>query len=132
MGFESFWMFDFFGTVFPVVFVVILGIIAISIGKEALQWGKNKKQPVLTVHSRITGRRISVQQQTNQSEGNHTRTMYYVTFEVESGDRLEFKVAGKEYGLCSEGDEGRLTFQGTRYIGFERLAKVYAEPVHGS
>ncbi|WP_211750147.1 DUF2500 domain-containing protein [Paenibacillus sp. Marseille-Q4541] len=132
MGFESFWMFDFFGTVFPVVFVVILGIIAFSIGKEALQWGKNKKQPVLTVHSRITGRRIQVQQQTNQSEGNSTRTMYYVTFEVESGDRLEFKVGGKDYGLCSEGDQGRLTFQGTRYIGFDRHAKVYPERLHGS
>lgn len=132
MGFESFWMFDFFGTVFPVVFVVILGIIAISIGKEALQWGKNKKQPVLTVHSRVTGRRIQVQQQTLQNEGPSTKTMYYVTFEVESGDRMEFKVGGKEYGLCSEGDRGRLTFQGTRYIGFERHTKGYAERLQGS
>ena len=27
---------------------------------------------------------------------------------------------GRDYGLMAEGDEGRLTFQGTRFLGFER------------
>ncbi|NMA03148.1 MAG: DUF2500 domain-containing protein, partial [Clostridiales bacterium] len=44
---------------------------------------------------------------------------YYVTFQVESGDRMEFRVSGKEYGLLAEGDVGKLTFQGTRYHEFE-------------
>ncbi|MEK5057528.1 DUF2500 domain-containing protein [Paenibacillus shunpengii] len=130
MGFESFWMFDFFGTVFPAVFVVILGIIALTLGKELLAWGRNNKQPVLTVSSRITGRRIQVSQQ-SQSEGQNTRTLYFITFEVDSGDRIEFKVGGDEYGLCSEGDEGQLTFQGTRYLGFKRYNRVYTERVRG-
>ena len=47
-------------------------------------------------------------------------TDYFVTFEVESGDRMEFLMAGTEYGQLMEGDEGKLTFQGTRYLGFER------------
>ncbi|MCM3126756.1 DUF2500 domain-containing protein [Paenibacillus provencensis] len=130
MGFESFWMFDFFGTVFPAVFVVILGIIALTLGKELLAWGRNNKQPVLTVPSRITGRRIQVSQQ-SQNEGQSTRTIYFITFEVDSGDRIEFKVGGDEYGLCSEGDEGQLTFQGTRYLGFKRYNRVYTERVRG-
>ena len=41
-------------------------------------------------------------------------------FEVESGDRMEFSVYGEEYGMLAEGDEGKLTFQGSRYLGFER------------
>ena len=45
---------------------------------------------------------------------------FYVTFEVESGDRMELSVVGSEFGLLVEGDKGRLTFQGTRYLGFER------------
>ena len=49
-----------------------------------------------------------------------TSTSYYVTFQVESGDRMELSVRGKEYGLLAEGDYGRLTFQGTRYLGFQR------------
>lgn len=45
---------------------------------------------------------------------------YYVTFEVESGDRMELHVPGREYGQLAEGDKGKLSFQGTRYLGFER------------
>ena len=53
---------------------------------------------------------------------NMTRgyTRYFVTFEFESGDRLELKVDGSEYGLLAEGDCGMLSFQGTRYLGFVR------------
>ena len=52
--------------------------------------------------------------------GYHTYTSYYVTFQFDSGDRLEFSVEGTEYGMLAEGDRGKLTFQGTRYLGFER------------
>ena len=47
-------------------------------------------------------------------------TSYYVTFEVDSGDRIEFSMSGSEYGMLIEGDAGTLNFQGTRYFGFER------------
>ena len=40
----------------------------------------------------------------------------------ESGDRMELHLSGQEYGLLIEGDRGNLTFQGTRYLGFERLS----------
>lgn len=32
---------------------------------------------------------------------------------------MEFTVEGSEYGMLIEGDHGKLTFQGTRYLGFE-------------
>ena len=47
-------------------------------------------------------------------------TTYYVTFEVASGDRMELRLQGHEYGLIVEGDRGELTFQGTRFLGFTR------------
>lgn len=50
----------------------------------------------------------------------HSSTTYYATFQVESGDRLELCVSGGESGLLVEGDRDRLTFQGARYLGFER------------
>lgn len=43
-----------------------------------------------------------------------------MTFEVESGDRMEFAVRGQDYGMLVEGDTGRLGFQGTRFLDFER------------
>jgi len=44
---------------------------------------------------------------------------------VESGDRMELHVAGHEFGMLIEGDRGMLTFQGTRYLGFERKLDAY-------
>ena len=33
---------------------------------------------------------------------------------------MELQVDDAEYGMLAEGDTGRLSFQGTRYLGFER------------
>ena len=33
---------------------------------------------------------------------------------------MELHVMGNEFGMLIEGDFGKLTFQGTRYLGFER------------
>ena len=33
---------------------------------------------------------------------------------------MELSMTGNEYGLLAEGDTGKLSFQGTRYLGFER------------
>ncbi|HZX21864.1 MAG TPA: DUF2500 domain-containing protein [Clostridia bacterium] len=51
---------------------------------------------------------------------NLSSTDCYVTFEVESGNRMEFRVPGKEYGLLAENDIGKLTFLGIRYHKFKR------------
>ena len=50
----------------------------------------------------------------------HAATSYYATFQVESGDRMEFEISDMEYGMLAEGDSGELTFQGTRYLNFRR------------
>ena len=43
-----------------------------------------------------------------------------IAISMESEDRMEFQVSGIEYGILAEGDTGELTFQGTRYLAFER------------
>ena len=59
---------------------------------------------------------------TIRADSGHTSssTTYYVTFQVASGDRMELCVGGPEYGMLVEGDFGDLSFQGTRYLGFQR------------
>lgn len=47
-------------------------------------------------------------------------TSYFVTFEVQSGDRMELHVSAKDYGIIAEGDYGNLVFQGTRFHAFDR------------
>ncbi|MEC0371420.1 DUF2500 domain-containing protein [Paenibacillus chibensis] len=135
-GETSFWMFDFFGKVMPIFFVVIIGIIILSAGRGLLQWGRNNKQPVLTVDSRIVSKRTEINQhhhhEPNDHMTSHTNTTYFITFEVDSGDRMEFTVNGQQYGLCAEGDSGRLTFQGTRFKGFERNMRFAREAQSGA
>ena len=47
-------------------------------------------------------------------------TSYFVTFQFDSGDRMEFLINEQNFGYLVESDRGMLTFQGTRYLGFER------------
>ena len=68
----------------------------------------------------MVSKREDVSHHTSDDHMHTTYTHYYATFEVESGDRMEFELRGNEYGLLAEGDLGKLTFQGTRYLSFER------------
>ena len=52
--------------------------------------------------------------------GSSTYTNYFVTLELENGSRVELGVKDPEYGMLAEGDQGVLSFQGTRYLGFEQ------------
>ncbi|MCR2822715.1 DUF2500 domain-containing protein [Lederbergia panacisoli] len=117
-------MFDIVPTFIGIIFFVIITMIIISIVKGISQWQKNEQSPRLSVPALVKTKRAKVSRH-NHMNGNdfhphHTNTSYFVTFEFESGDRSELKVSGKEYGLLAEGDIGILTFQGTRYLGFER------------
>ncbi|MCC3376474.1 DUF2500 domain-containing protein [Cohnella sp. REN36] len=107
----------------PILFVVVLGIILFGAARGAGEWRRNNKEPQRSVPSRIVSKRTQVRFHHHHDDGmshHHSDTIYYATFEVESGNRLEFKVSGKEYGQLAEGDYGHLNYQGTRYKGFER------------
>lgn len=119
-GFETMFM-----TVFAVVFLFILGTILVSAIRGIGQWNKNNHSPRLIVEAVVVSKRadVSMHHHTHRNDTmrNTTTTSYYVTFQVESGDRMELELEGMEFGLLAEGDRGRLTFQGTRYLGFERI-----------
>lgn len=112
-----------------IIFVAAIAIIIASVVRGVGTWNKNNHSPRLTVAAKVVTKRQSTMQHnqpiagdTSGAHGYHTtvHTTYYVTFEVESGDRIELSLSGTEYGMLAEGDEGRLTFQGTRYLSFER------------
>ncbi len=111
-----------FSVLFALGFLVFLGIfLAVSI-RSLGQWNKNNRSPRLTVGALVTAKRTNVSRHSGAGGVGHTTrsTTYYATFEVESGDRMELQLSGQDYGLLAEGDRGYLTFQGSRYLGFER------------
>lgn len=122
---------------FVLIAALVIGGFIYAIVSGARTWISNNNSPILTVDAVIVSKRedVSVHRHGNAGDvtgahGYHTTssTTYYVTFEMENGERKELHVSGKEYGLLAEGDSGKLTFQGTRYKGFERSIR-HAETV---
>lgn len=122
MGFD--FMFSIFPVIFGVMFVVVLGVIIASVVRGGKQWHRNNQSPVLTVDATVVTKRTETSHHhhhdTNHMSHTTSSTYYYATFQVQSGDRMELGISGQEYGYLVEGDQGQLTFQGTRYLGFQR------------
>lgn len=129
--------FDFFNIFFIVIAVLVVGLFIFvfinMIGHRRLFNGvlrraadrmeQDDHAPRLTVTATVVSKRsnITVHHHTGDSVYPHTSTTsYYATFQVPSGDRMELSVPSTEYGLLVEGDEGDLTFQGSRFLSFDR------------
>ena len=84
----------------------------------------NEKAPRVSVPARVVAKRAEVSGSHSHVHSSahsttHT-TYYYVTFELDSRDRVELPLYGHEYGLLIEGDRGILTFKGNEFIDFRR------------
>ena len=117
--------FDLFQIVFTLIFLVVMGMFVFAAVKGIAEWNKNNNAPRLTVDATVVSKRTNVSHSHHHHGSDHmvhtsASTTYYVTFQVASGDRMELRVAGHQFGLMVEGDRGRLTFQGTRFLDFER------------
>ena len=115
---------NFMFTVFPIIWVVmfvfIFGMIIMTFAKSIKQEHKNNQSPRLTVAATVIAKRDQVSIH-HHDHHRHTNTRYFVTFQLDSGDRMELQLSGPEYGMLIEGDRGQLTFQGTRFLSFERV-----------
>ena len=120
--FDSFFSGDGFISIFFLLFIVafvaILGMILVTFVRE----NRNNHSPRLTVEAAVVAKRQSFSSHRSGDELHTTAsTRYFATFQVESGDRMELQMSGQDYGMLVEGDRGRLTFQGTRYLDFQRM-----------
>lgn len=129
MGIGFGYHFTMFRIMFFGVFALVFLVFAIVIVRLLGQCHKNNNSPRLTVDAQVVAKRTNVSHHRRANAGDmtdtygyhaSTSTTYYVTFQFESGDRIELRVDGSEYGMLIDGDYGKLSFQGTRYLGFAR------------
>ena len=110
-------MFPFYGSLMPIfslaIFGLAFGIIISNLVKNGRQNRKNDASPRLSSEATVVTKRTHVW-------GDHSRTTYFATFQFESGDRLELEIPRDRFGYLVEGDKGKLHFQGTRFLDFER------------
>lgn len=118
-----------FPIVFILVFALVIGTFLVTAVSVFRTWNRNNQSPRLTVPAVVVTKRTEVSHHHHANAGDATgahglhtasSTWYYVTFQVESGDRMEFSVSGADFGMLAEGDHGSLSFQGTRYLSFAR------------
>ncbi len=119
-----------FSPIVTIVIAVFAVLLIGAVGRGLYVWMKNNRSPQETVNARVVAKRMKVSghgghavvrnASTLHTVHSSTDTWYFVTFELENGRRLEFRVKDPEYGMLAEGDRGRLSYQGTRYLGFDR------------
>ena len=123
------WFNAVFSIVFPLIFFGLMCLFIFTLISNLRTWNKNNHSPRLSIPAAVVAKRTDISHSDTANAGDlsgahgyrtSTYTSYYVTFQVESGDRMEFEVDGSDYGLLMQGDIGKLSFQGTRYLGFER------------
>lgn len=93
-----------------ILLLLALCIVATVAASSAAEAYRNRYWPRLTVPARVAA--------TRPEPGS--RRHVYVTFQVESGDCLELCVKSMAGNALSTGDTGRLTFQGSRFMSFEK------------
>lgn len=96
------------------MFIGIFSLIVFAIVRHFRKKAENDRMPQETLRARVVSKRTDVW-------GDHATTSYFVTFELDTRARVEMQVKGEEFGMLAEGDEGVLTHQGTRYLGFSRF-----------
>ena len=101
------------------IFMIICTLVILMI--RFYQWNRNNHSQQQNVKATIVSKRTKtkVYHHSNGAEAHTTSsTTYYITFQVEHGDRMELKVKDAVYGLLATGDQGLLIFQGSRYLDF--------------
>ena len=124
-----------FDYLFTIMFVLIFAIIAVTfiviLVRGVTEWNNNNHSPKLSVEATCVAKRTNTTHHDEPVAGDisgahgythSSNTTYYAAFEVESGDRMEFRISGPQYGKLREGDTGTLSFQGTRFLSFDRHA----------
>lgn len=110
--------------IFYIIFLLVICVFVVILVKNISQWVKNNNSPRLSVDATVVTKRTHISHH-HHNHGPHAHvshsSSYYVTFQVQSGDRMELHVSSYEYGQLAEGDRGVLHFQGTRYQGFDRI-----------
>lgn len=97
------------------VFFLALSALIVYLFQNFSQWQRDRNAPRLCVGADVVSKRSDRHILPDDPPINGD---YFVTFEMESGDRMELRLPGHDFRRIAEGDFGRLTFQGSRYIAF--------------
>lgn len=103
-----------------IIFALVIGTFLFVIIKGLSTWTMNNNAEIIKKRCKVVDKRIKVWGGYGDSSAS---TNYYITFEFDDKTRIELSVEENQYGITVNGDMGDLTYQGTRFRGFERLVR---------
>ncbi|MCV2231326.1 DUF2500 domain-containing protein [Acholeplasma manati] len=121
------------GFVVAAVVFVFIGLIAVFVGFFVMQSNqkKQKNAPVervqVKVGSAYTESKVMNQNFTSgsvDSAGGYEQKGYYIQFRTKQNKKLTFRLKKKDWLKYHDGDEGMLTYQGYKIIGFEPITST--------
>jgi len=101
-----------------IVVTLVVGTFLFVIVKGLSTWTSNNSAQLLKRKCTVVDKRTEVWGGSGDSSAN---TNYFITFEFEDNSRTELYVKANQFGLIVVGDQGELTYQGTRFKEFVRL-----------
>jgi len=103
---------------------IIMVIIFFSIAWSIVQWSRNNTESMCSEEARVVAiddRKSGMFVSSGRNSLFNLSREYHITFELLSNsERKKLHVPVDGHKTIAEGDEGVLTFQGTRYISFKR------------
>jgi hypothetical protein len=99
------------------VLAIVVGGFLYVIVRGLRSWIGNNTSEVVTRAITVVDKRTEVWGGSGDSSAT---TNYYITFQMDDQSRIELQVRADKYGLIVVGDQGDLTYQGTRFKEFHR------------
>lgn len=118
------------GTYLPFLLLIgalmVFSVYRLLRSKEAEQWRADNNAPQKTVNATVVSKRRILEnfrKRSHLSLEPRSDPHYYATFRLDNGDEIELSLILHQghYRTLEPGDRGSLTYQGKRYIGFEKV-----------
>lgn len=107
------------GSIVPIiVFFVIIRLIVSAVSSS--NGGSGFAGRRQTVDALIVAKRMNCSRHHHGAEiiPDHVPTTYHITFQIDKGPRIELQVKESQYDLMFDGERGKLTYKGKRFIRF--------------
>lgn len=106
---------------FVIMFILIVCFMIVIIVRQKIH---NKNAPRIVTVATIRDKKIFeyyTRERSGSGEIMHKKVhhLYYIIFSLEGGDSIKLQVSKEQYNKLKKNVTGKLTFQGTQYIGFE-------------
>ena len=107
---------------FVIMFILVVCFMIVIIVRQKIH---NKNAPRIVTVATIQDKKIFEYYTRERSASGmmhkEVHHLYYIIFSLEGGDSIKLQVSKEQYNKLKNNATGKLTFQGTQYLGFKSV-----------